>query len=169
MSDSISNEFDSLQLGDKRLDKRCKSIAQRFAANPQASINAASQGWNETHAAYEFFNNDQVEEEVAFTETGLCFGVMDVKLFSNAPETLGHKGDRRKQLPIEEKEHPTPADFVSRAKQPRSTPQRDADAGPSDNGGSCEASDHQAAAHATSFSAGSGVVGRRSPRGRRSR
>jgi hypothetical protein len=227
MTDSIANEFDTLQLGDKRLDKRCKLIAERFAANPQASINAASQGWNETHAAYEFFDNDFVDEadilaahkdatmrrieqqdvvllvqdtteldftkhptedsgvlnegyrfglydhsQIAFTESGLCLGVMDVKLFSHTPETLGQSKDQRKQLPIEEKEsfrwlqnyrqacqlageqpdkqiinvadreadlydifveaaeHPTPADFVIRAKQPRCTPERDLEAGP---------------------------------------
>ncbi|QDV46505.1 Transposase for transposon Tn5 [Stieleria neptunia] len=228
MTDSIANEFDTLQLGDKRLDNRCKLIAERFAANPQASINAASQGWNETHAAYEFFDNDSVDEadilaahkdatmrrieqqdvvllvqdttelnftkhptedsgvlnedyrfglydhsQIAFTETGLCLGVTDVKLFSHDPETLGRKADQRKQLPIQEKEsyrwlqdyqqacqlageypdkqvinvadregdlydiyvesaeHPTPADFVIRANQPRCTPERDIDAGPS--------------------------------------
>ncbi|WP_417736912.1 IS4 family transposase [Rosistilla oblonga] len=228
MAEPIANEFETLQLGDKRLDRRCKIIAERLAANPQARINAASQGWNETHAAYEFFDNDSVDEakildahrdatmrridqqdsvllvqdtteldftkhptedsgvlneeyryglydhsQIAFSETGLCLGVMDVKLFSHNPETLGQNSDQRKQLPIEEKEsfrwlqgyrqacqlagqlpdkqvisvadresdlydifveaaqHPSPADFVIRAKQPRCTPERDVATGPS--------------------------------------
>ena len=42
--------------------------------------------------------------QIAFTETGLCLGVMGVKLFSHDPQTLGRKSEKRKQLPIGEKE-----------------------------------------------------------------
>ncbi len=140
--DAMTDEFQTVDLGDQRLNDRCRLLAQRLAANPQASINAASQGWNETHAAYQFFDNQQVDpddilaahqdatrrridqydtvllvqdtteldfskhptkdagvlnedyrfglvdhSQIAFTETGLCLGAMDVELFSHDPQT----------------------------------------------------------------------------------
>lgn len=62
MSQWIDDEFVDLNLGDKRLDERAKVLLERFAANPQASINAACHGWSETLAAYRFFDNDKVHE-----------------------------------------------------------------------------------------------------------
>jgi len=62
MSQWIENELIDLNLGDKRLDERAKVLLERFAANPQASINAACHGWSETLAAYRFFDNDKVCE-----------------------------------------------------------------------------------------------------------
>ena len=38
-------------------------IIQSLAANPEASINAACEGWGETLAAYRFFNNEAVSPE----------------------------------------------------------------------------------------------------------
>src|SRR5262249_12795194 len=45
------------------LDRRGRLLLERFFANPQASINAACQGWAETHAAYQFFDNDKVQPQ----------------------------------------------------------------------------------------------------------
>ena len=59
----IDDELQSLHLGDKRLDRRGRLLLERFFANPQASINAACQGWPETHAAYQFFDNDKVQPQ----------------------------------------------------------------------------------------------------------
>ena len=58
----IENELAGLDLGDERLDKRCRLVLERITADPQASINAACNGWSETHAAYEFFKNKKVDE-----------------------------------------------------------------------------------------------------------
>lgn len=61
--DWIQLELESIDLGDKRLNRRCEKLLSRFIENPQASINAACQGWAETHAAYQFFDHDAVTEE----------------------------------------------------------------------------------------------------------
>lgn len=59
----IHEELYGIDLGDKRLNKRAKMILQSMFADPQASINAASHGWDETQAAYRFFDNNNVEPE----------------------------------------------------------------------------------------------------------
>ena len=61
--DWVANEFSSLHLGDKRLDERAKKVAKIFGENPQASIPAAFDNWNDTHAAYTFFSNPKVTAE----------------------------------------------------------------------------------------------------------
>lgn len=53
----------SLDLGDKRLNARAARILKTLWSDPQASINAATQGWAETQATYRFFDNDQVRPE----------------------------------------------------------------------------------------------------------
>jgi hypothetical protein len=59
----IDHELQSLHLGDKRLDQRGRLLLQRLFAHPQASLNAACQGWAETQAAYRFFDNDKVQPQ----------------------------------------------------------------------------------------------------------
>jgi hypothetical protein len=56
----IDHELHALHLGDQRLDRRGHLLLERFFAQPQASINAACQGWAESQAAYRFFDNDRV-------------------------------------------------------------------------------------------------------------
>lgn len=63
MNGEIGMEVADVSLGDERLDERCRRLLERFAADPQASINAACQGWAETQAAYRFFDNDKVTGE----------------------------------------------------------------------------------------------------------
>jgi hypothetical protein len=58
----IEDELADVDLGDRRLNRRCIRILERFAADPQASINGACHGWAETHAAYQFFDHDAVDE-----------------------------------------------------------------------------------------------------------
>lgn len=62
LAEWVEEEMCGLDLGDKRLNKRCGLVLERLAADPQASINGACQGWAETHAAYQFFNNCKVDE-----------------------------------------------------------------------------------------------------------
>lgn len=54
-------EFEQLDLGDARLNKRARILMERFAADPTASVPKACQGWGETMAAYRFFDNDSVD------------------------------------------------------------------------------------------------------------
>lgn len=60
-SSDIENEFSTIDLGDKRLNQRSRSLLVRLAADPQASINAACQGWEESKAAYRLFDNSNVD------------------------------------------------------------------------------------------------------------
>ena len=57
---AISDELRGIHLGDKRLDERSQILISSLAINPQLSINASCDGWNETHAAYEFLSNSRV-------------------------------------------------------------------------------------------------------------
>ena len=50
-------EFDGLDLGDARLNRRLLTMAEAFGAHPQAPINQASVDWQDTKAAYAFFAN----------------------------------------------------------------------------------------------------------------
>ncbi len=50
-------------MGDERLNKRSKHLLEALAANPEASINAACNGWGDTVAAYRFFDNEVVSPE----------------------------------------------------------------------------------------------------------
>lgn len=61
MCEGIAAELEGIDLGDKRLNKRSARIIEALAADPQASVNAACGGWNETLAAYRFFDNEAVE------------------------------------------------------------------------------------------------------------
>jgi Transposase DNA-binding len=63
MSDAIADELAGINLGDERLNKRSKHLLEAFAANPEASINAACDGWGDTVAAYRFFDNKAVSPE----------------------------------------------------------------------------------------------------------
>lgn len=56
----IAEELHGIDLGDKRLNKRSQLLITSLAADPQLSINASCDGWDETHAAYQFFDNPKV-------------------------------------------------------------------------------------------------------------
>ena len=59
----VGAELQGIDLGDKRLNERAGKIIASLAADPKASVNSACNGWNETHAAYQFFENDKVQPE----------------------------------------------------------------------------------------------------------
>lgn len=63
MCDGIADELRGIDLGDERLNKRSVRVIEALAANPQASINAACQGWGDTLAAYRFFDNAAVSPD----------------------------------------------------------------------------------------------------------
>ena len=49
-----AEEFKTIDLGDKRPDKRAVLLAERLAEKPTASIPGTCSGWAETQAAYRF-------------------------------------------------------------------------------------------------------------------
>ena len=61
MCKELALELAGIDLGDKRLNDRSFVLIERLAADTAASINAACQGWQETKAAYQFFDNANVE------------------------------------------------------------------------------------------------------------
>jgi hypothetical protein len=63
MCEETALELDGIDLGDKRLNDRAGILIERLAADTAASINASCQGWNETNAAYKFFDNKKVEPQ----------------------------------------------------------------------------------------------------------
>ena len=63
MCEGIVEELLGIDLGDKRLNRRSALVMEALAANPEASINAACDGWSDTLAAYRFFNNSAVTPE----------------------------------------------------------------------------------------------------------
>lgn len=54
-------EFEALDLGDARLNRRAKIVMERLSEAPSSSIPQANKGWAETVGAYRFFDNDQVD------------------------------------------------------------------------------------------------------------
>lgn len=63
MKAGMAAELAGIQLGDQRLNRRSQQILAALAANPEASINAAHEGWSDTQAAYRFFDNPAVTPE----------------------------------------------------------------------------------------------------------
>ena len=57
----VDEEFETLDLGDPRRDRRAKELLKRLAAKPSESIPGACDGWSETMAAYRFLSNEEVE------------------------------------------------------------------------------------------------------------
>src|SRR3982750_4835127 len=59
----VIEEFATLSLGDKRLNKRAKQMLTQLSRNATESIPVACRGAAETKAAYRFFDNDHVTPE----------------------------------------------------------------------------------------------------------
>jgi hypothetical protein len=59
----ISDEFEESDFGDKRLNKRLKSISEAFVRNSENSIPESFEGWSETKSAYRFMSNPKITRE----------------------------------------------------------------------------------------------------------
>lgn len=57
---ALAAEFEGLDLGDVRLNRRARTLLTRLGDKPTASIPAACGGWDETRAAYRLFDNPKV-------------------------------------------------------------------------------------------------------------
>jgi Transposase DNA-binding/Transposase Tn5 dimerisation domain len=103
-------EFRAVELGDKRLERRLKVVAEDLAARPQAPLNQASADWAATKAAYRFFENPKASEEKIFAAHRTCtvqrlqgrpvvLAIQDTSYlnYSHHPQTrgLGPIGDSR--------------------------------------------------------------------------
>ncbi|MCK5796512.1 MAG: IS4 family transposase [Deltaproteobacteria bacterium] len=58
-----AEEFEGVNLGDKRLEARLARLCDRFSDSPESPINQACADWAETKAAYRFFQNENVGVE----------------------------------------------------------------------------------------------------------
>ena len=56
-----AEEFATVDLGDKRLNKRLVKVAQQWADKPSQSIPTASGGWGDTAAAYRMLENERCD------------------------------------------------------------------------------------------------------------
>ena len=63
MCEGIASELEGIDLGDKRLNQRSQDIIEALNANPEASINSACDGLNDTLAAYRFFDNKSIQPD----------------------------------------------------------------------------------------------------------
>ena len=54
-------EFETIDLGDERRNKRAIRLIERLSAQPTASVPQACGDWADTIAAYRFFNNEAVD------------------------------------------------------------------------------------------------------------
>lgn len=57
------NEFETVDLGDRRLNVRLMKFANHMIESPECSINQACGNWPEAKAAYRFFKNDSVSAD----------------------------------------------------------------------------------------------------------
>lgn len=104
------SEFQTVELGDKRLARRLKQLAGELASAPTAPINQACAGWTATKAAYRFFQNEKVSskhilyphqtrtlERMAGEKVVLAVQDTTYLNFSSHPQTcgLGPIGDSR--------------------------------------------------------------------------
>lgn len=62
-SSIIAKEFATVELGDKRLARRCEKLAKSVIISPDKSLPAACGNWANTKAAYRFFSNERVTRE----------------------------------------------------------------------------------------------------------
>ena len=63
VSNWVKEETKTANLGDKRLTARLGCILAMLSRKPSESIPVTSNGWNETKAAYRFFDNESVTAE----------------------------------------------------------------------------------------------------------
>jgi len=56
-----ADEFEDVDLGDKRLDARLVRLCDTLSEAPESPINQACEDWHETKAAYRFFQNGNVD------------------------------------------------------------------------------------------------------------
>ena len=56
-----STEFETIDLGDARRNKRAIRLVERLSAQPTASVPQACGDWADTMGAYRFFDNEEID------------------------------------------------------------------------------------------------------------
>ncbi|MCX7406806.1 MAG: transposase DNA-binding-containing protein [Planctomycetales bacterium] len=74
MSELVCEGVAGELLGNQRLNLRSEVVLEALAANPEASINAACEGWSDTLAAYRLFSNTAVTPEQTLRMADLSEG-----------------------------------------------------------------------------------------------
>ena len=69
MSDWGNEETATTDFSDERLNKRMRVLLDRLGSKPSASLPEACKGWDETIAAYRFFNNEKVTGQKYYHRT----------------------------------------------------------------------------------------------------
>ena len=67
-----AEEFATVELGEKRLNKRLVKLAQQLADKPTASIPGACGGWGDTAAAYRMLDNERCDWREIIETHGRC-------------------------------------------------------------------------------------------------
>jgi len=60
---ALAAELTSIELGDRRLNRRARRMLEKLGDKPTVSIPAACGGWGETRAAYRLFDHPEVTAE----------------------------------------------------------------------------------------------------------
>ena len=76
----VEEEFEALDLGDSRRDRRAKALLKRLAAKPTESIPGACDGWGETIGAYRFLGNPEIDWTDVMAAALAMHGGTDAKL-----------------------------------------------------------------------------------------
>jgi len=69
---ALAAELASIDLGDKRLNRRAGKVLETLGEKPTASIPAACGGWGETRAAYRLFDQAKVTAEAVLAPHIVC-------------------------------------------------------------------------------------------------
>ncbi len=69
---ALAAELASIDLGDKRLNRRAGKVLEALGEKPTASIPAACGGWHETKAAYRLFDHADVTAEAVLAPHIAC-------------------------------------------------------------------------------------------------
>ena len=67
-----AEEFATVDLGDKRLNKRLVKVVQQWADKPSQSIPAAAGGWGDTAAVYRMLDNERCDWREILGAHGQC-------------------------------------------------------------------------------------------------
>jgi hypothetical protein len=90
----VAHEFQYLDLGDQRLDRRLGVIVEDFARKPDALIPKACGSWAKAKAAYRFFGNQRVEAPAIirshYQATAERIGQYPVVLLANDTTSLNY-------------------------------------------------------------------------------
>lgn len=97
-----ADEFEDVDLGDKRLNARLVKLCDSFSEAPESPINQACEDWHETKAAYRFFQNEHVDDgrimaahraktAARAAERGTILAIQDTSylVYTHHPKTKG--------------------------------------------------------------------------------